>query len=376
MERKITRREAVGAAGSVGVAYLLAASGLPVVLELLDAAPAAAASASSVVVTPSMTEGPYWIDEMLRRFDVRGNTSSASSRSGTLQAGVPLTLKINVLDSSGGRPINGAHVDIWHANAYGLYSDEGQQQTGGGTTNGNTQGQNFLRGYQVTGIDAGINASPVGGQVSFKTIWPGWYQGRAIHIHVRVRTYDASGAVATNYTTQIFFSDKDNSTVLTGAAPYRSRSPQSDPTTDENDNVLTKTADATNIVSVAGTVAGGFAATFNIGLNGVASNVSSGAASGTTVSASIRSATVVKAANGQRTLVVSLHAGEPLTAHASLFRAGKTLGKATGHIALGTHSLRVSVPGAVAGGAAIAKLALADAAGNSRTLTAPVTVPA
>jgi hypothetical protein len=84
----------------------------------------------------------------------------------------------------------------------------------------------------------------------------------------------------------------------------------------------------------------------------------------------------VKAANGQRTLVVSLHAGEPLTAHASLFRAGKTLGKATGHIALGTHSLRVSVPGAVAGGAAIAKLALADAAGNSRTLTAPVTVPA
>ena len=276
MERKITRREAIGAAGSVGAAYLLAASGLPVALELLDAAPAAAATASSVVVTPSMTEGPYWVDEMLRRFDVRGNTSSASTGAGTLEAGVPLSLKIDVLDSSGGGAINGAHVDIWHANAYGLYSDEGQQQTGGGTANGNTQGQNFLRGYQVTGIDAGVNASPVAGQVSFKTVWPGWYQGRAIHIHVRVRTYGSGGAVATNYTTQIFFSDKDNSTVLAGAAPYRSRSPQVDPTTDENDNVLTQAADATNIVSVAGTVADGFAATFKIGLSGVASNASGG----------------------------------------------------------------------------------------------------
>jgi len=371
MQRMITRREAIGAAGSVGAAYLLAASGLPVALELLDAAPAAAAPASSVVVTPSMTEGPYWVDEMLRRFDVRGNTSSSSSRAGTRQAGVPLTLKINVLDSSGGGAINGAHVDIWHANAYGLYSDEGQQQTGGGTT----QGQNFLRGYQVTGIDAGVNASAVDGQVSFKTIWPGWYQGRAIHIHVRVRTYDASGTVATNYTTQIFFSDKDNSTVLTGAAPYSSRSPQADPTSDENDNVLTHAADATNIVPVAGSLADGFAATFEIGLSGVASNVSSGA-SNAALSATLRSATVVKAANGQRTLVLSLHAGEPLAAHASLLRGGKTLGKATGQIALGTHSLRVLLPGAVAGGAASAKLALADAAGRSRTLTAHVIVPA
>jgi len=84
----------------------------------------------------------------------------------------------------------------------------------------------------------------------------------------------------------------------------------------------------------------------------------------------------VKAADGRRTLVLSLHADEPLTAHASLLRAGKTLGKATGQIALGTHSLRVAVPAAVAGGAATAKLALADAAGNSRTLTARVVVPA
>ena len=72
---------------------------------------------------------------------------------------MPLTLKINVLDASSGGPINGAHVDIWHANAYGLYSDESGQQTGGGTANGDTSGQNFLRGYQVTGVDAGAGTA-------------------------------------------------------------------------------------------------------------------------------------------------------------------------------------------------------------------------
>src|SRR5205814_573178 len=151
--------------------------------------------------------------------------------------GVPLALKIDVLDAASGNPINGAHVDIWHANAYGLYSDEAGQQTGGGTTNGNTSGQNFLRGYQITGVDAGAASAPVDGQVSFRSIWPGWYQGRAIHIHVRVRTYDGSN-VATDYTTQIFFSDADNDAVLSGAAPYNTRSPKTDPTTNGTDNVL------------------------------------------------------------------------------------------------------------------------------------------
>src|SRR5207237_5184876 len=185
------------------------------------------------------TEGPYWIDELLRRSDIRANTSSAASSAATLQDGVPLALRINVLDAdNGNKAVNGAHVDIWHANAYGLYSDEGSQQVGGGTTASNTKEQNFLRGYQVTGVDAGLASSPVDGQVSFRTIWPGWYQGRAIHIHVRVRAYDSSGALLANYTTQIFFTDADNHTVLSGAAPYNTRSPIDDPTTNGTDMVL------------------------------------------------------------------------------------------------------------------------------------------
>ena len=195
----------------------------------------------------------------------------------------------------------------------------------------------------MTGVDAGAGTAPVNGQVTFKTIWPGWYNGRAIHIHVRVRTYNGS-SVATNYTTQIFFSDADNATVLNGAAPYNTRSPKTDPTTDETDNVLPSSADATNIVPVTGSIADGFAATFTIGLTGVASNASAAASTDTTVSASLASAKVTKSAKGARTLILSVHAGEKLTAHASLVRDGKTLGKATGQLAGGMQTLRVAHP--------------------------------
>ncbi|HEY1508999.1 MAG TPA: hypothetical protein VGF93_08380 [Solirubrobacteraceae bacterium] len=147
---------------------------------------------------------------------------------------MPLTLTINVLNAASGcARLNGAHVDIWHANAYGLYSDEASQQAGGGSSAGDTTGQNYLRGFQITGTDSGTD-----GQVVFKTIWPGWYSGRAIHIHVRGRTYDSARNVVTNYTTQTFFTDAANDAVLSSASPYDSRSPTDDPTTDENDNVL------------------------------------------------------------------------------------------------------------------------------------------
>jgi protocatechuate 3,4-dioxygenase beta subunit len=178
---------------------------------------------------------------------------------------VPLKLTINVRDASNHRkPLNAVAVDIWHANAHGLYSDETSQQAGGGTSGGDTSGENFLRGYQITGKDAGIHRSAVAGQVSFETIWPGWYTSRAIHIHVRVRKLSTSGATIAGYTTQIFFSDADNNRVLTGAAPYDSRSPQKDATTDENDTVLQSSDNATNIVSVKGSIRQGLAATFNI----------------------------------------------------------------------------------------------------------------
>jgi protocatechuate 3,4-dioxygenase beta subunit len=380
MERLITRRQALHAAGSAGAAFLVTRSGLPSALERLGATPVA--EAASVVVTPTMTEGPYWIDEVLRRFDVRANTASATSAAGTVQSGVSLTLKINILDASSGAAVNGAHVDIWHANANGLYSDEASQQTGPGSTTGNTKGQNFLRGYQVTGEDAGAGTTPVDGQVSFLTIWPGWYGGRAIHIHVRVRTYDSTGTAVTNYTTQIFFSDADNSTVLAGAAPYDTRSPIQDSTTDQNDMVLTSAAAArTNIAAAAGSVSVGYASTFTIRLDkslygGTSSTTAAGAVADTSVAATLGSASFTQAGNGSRTLVLALHAGEALTARAKLVRGTHVLGHATGQLVAGSRLLRVAIPAAVAAGAATVKLTLADAAGNSRVLEKSVHVPA
>jgi protocatechuate 3,4-dioxygenase beta subunit len=261
LENPITRREAVRAAGVAGAAYIAAPSLLSGMLT-----PAAARAATSAAkLTPELTEGPYWVNTMLRRADIRANTKSARTSPGVRQKGVPLKLTINVRDASNHRKsLNGVAVDIWHANAHGLYSDETSQQAGGGASGGDTGGENFLRGYQITGKDAGIHRSVAPGRVSFQTIWPGWYASRAIHIHVRVRKLSTSGATIAGYTTQIFFSDADNNRVLTGAAPYDARSPQKDVTTDENDTVLQRSDDATNIVSVKGSLKHGFSAAFNI----------------------------------------------------------------------------------------------------------------
>jgi protocatechuate 3,4-dioxygenase beta subunit len=263
MNRHLTRREAIRAAGGAWAASLA----LPALGARLLSPAVAAAATRCARLTPELTEGPYWVNTMLRRSDVRAN---AGGSAGSRQAGVPLNLYITVLDTSNAcAPLDGVAVDICHANAHGLYSDESGQAAGGGTnaSAGDTSGENWLRGYQVTGRDRGLRRRAVAGQVSFRTIWPGWYEGRAIHIHVRVRRLSSAGATIAGFTTQIFFSDADNDHVLSGAAPYSARSPQDDPTTDENDTVLQSADHATNIVAVHGSIASGFRATFNIALN-------------------------------------------------------------------------------------------------------------
>lgn len=261
IDRAITRRQAVRAAGAAGAAYILA----PSLLAACSSPGVAQAASKCAKLTPELTEGPYWVNTMLRRSNVRANADGTNQ-----QAGVPLKLYINVLDSSRDcKPLNGVAVDIWHANADGLYSDESSQSSGGGdsTSAGDTIRENFLRGYQITGKERGLGPEPIDGQVSFQTIWPGWYAGRAIHIHVRVRKLHSSGATIAGYTTQIFFSDADNDRVFNGAEPYNTRDPNDDPTTDENDTVLNRADFATNIVKVHGSIAKGYKATFNIALD-------------------------------------------------------------------------------------------------------------
>ena len=148
--------------------------------------------------TPQQTEGPYFVDEMLDRYDIRSDPAS-----GLVEDGIPLSLVIHVYDVDNGGsciPLSGAQVDIWHANSQGQYSDI--QQTG-------TGGKKYLRGYQVTDDN---------GTVRFTTIYPGWYEGRAIHIHVKVRTFE--GAEKTFEWTSQFYLDNSINDQVHKQPPY------------------------------------------------------------------------------------------------------------------------------------------------------------
>jgi protocatechuate 3,4-dioxygenase beta subunit len=122
------------------------------------------------VLTPELTEGPYYVSgEKLRRDITEGKPGS------------PLLLNLEVLNARTCKVIKNATVEIWHCDAGGVYS---------GAVAGN-RGTNFLRGGQKT------NAN---GVAQIKTIYPGWYQGRAVHIHVKVHV---RGSIV--HTGQLFF---------------------------------------------------------------------------------------------------------------------------------------------------------------------------
>ena len=143
---------------------------------------AASSSMPACIVLPALTEGPYFVEEKLNRSDIRSDPSS-----GEVQAGTTLRLVLNVSGVSGGScaALTGATVDVWHCNATGQYSDVSDQGF-------NTKGQKWLRGYQTTDAN---------GRVEFTTIYPGWYQGRATHIHFKVRKGNQE------FTSQWFFDD-------------------------------------------------------------------------------------------------------------------------------------------------------------------------
>ena len=202
-----------------------------------------------VPATPTVTEGPYWVDEKLFRSDIRTDPATGVARDG-----IQLTLTITVqnVGSGGCAPLAGAYVDIWHCDAKGIYSDEGTYNPGGGTGAVNTSGQKFLRGYQVTGDD---------GQVQFTTIYPGWYGGRTIHIHMRVRTYSGT-TVLSNFVTQLFFDDAVSDTVM--AASAYSRSTRRD-TTNATDGIYRVANAERMLLTLGGDATTGFTGAITVG---------------------------------------------------------------------------------------------------------------
>ena len=180
-----TRR---GSLAKLGSALIAAAGGKALLGSDAEAGNRAIETgAVQCVLTPELTEGPYYIaGEKLRR-DIR------DGHPGTL-----LTLRLRVLNASTCAPIKGAAVDIWHADAAGNYSGFGA----------GASSRTFMRGIQKTDKN---------GLALFTTVYPGWYQGRAVHIHVKVHV---GGSVV--HTGQLFFPDAVTAAAYK-AQPYAAR---------------------------------------------------------------------------------------------------------------------------------------------------------
>ena len=191
--RLLTRREMVVLFGSSAVAAMAhRASG--------QAPSPSGTPVPACVVQPQQTEGPYFVDEMLLRSDIRSDPST-----GAIKAGAPLALALKVsqvLPDGRCAPLPGAQVDLWQCDAMGAYSDVTDRLF-------DTKGQKFLRGHQITDGS---------GAVKFVTIYPGWYPGRAVHVHFKVRTSPA-GSQAYEFTSQFYF-DEGMTDRVHGREPY------------------------------------------------------------------------------------------------------------------------------------------------------------
>ncbi|WP_367321906.1 intradiol ring-cleavage dioxygenase [Streptomyces sp. HUAS ZL42] len=243
-KRDLTRRKVVvagaGAAAAVGVGGTLAAGAFAGETKGKGAGATASASSSAEAcykLTSETTEGPYYIDADKIRQDITED-----------KEGIPLTLSLKVIDSETCKPIGNAAVDIWHCDALGIYSGYESMSSGGGggaptdapsgsptgtptgeppsgAPSGGTGGggqheeptddERYLRGTWKTDKQ---------GRVTFKTIFPGWYRGRTVHIHTKVHV-DGEWTDAgyegghTCHTGQFFF---DEESVLASAEvePY------------------------------------------------------------------------------------------------------------------------------------------------------------
>jgi protocatechuate 3,4-dioxygenase beta subunit len=218
-----TRREILALLGASGAALLA------------GRAAASTARVPACVVRPRQTEGPFYVDEKLDRSDIRADPAT-----GVAAAGAPLHLAFTVSRVAGGecRPLAGARVDVWHCDARGVYSDV----TG-------SEGQGFLRGAQRTD-DSGV--------ARFTTIYPGWYGGRTVHVHFKIRPSQQSHR---EFVSQLYFDDALTDRVH-ALAPYATRGRH--PVRNADDAIYRRGGDLLMLDVVES--AGGYAATFDIGL--------------------------------------------------------------------------------------------------------------
>jgi protocatechuate 3,4-dioxygenase beta subunit len=239
IRQRLTRREAVRLLGAAGAAFTAAAcNSNPTSPSTVEGSsqsttttttipPTGTTGTGACAVTPSETIGPYPSLQDFLRSDIREG-----------RPGLPVTLNITIVNvNSACAPVSAAVVDVWQCDADGNYSQYG-----------NSRSETFLRGLQTT------DAS---GRVTFTTIYPGWYQGRATHIHVEVTVNGRSVKV-----TQIAFPEDVTAAVYrTGVYAAKGQNP----TTNARDNVFSDGV-SEELVALVGDPATGYTGNFQIGV--------------------------------------------------------------------------------------------------------------
>ncbi|MDQ0600351.1 protocatechuate 3,4-dioxygenase beta subunit [Streptomyces canus] len=235
-KRDLTRRKVVvagaGAAVAVGAGATLASGAFAD--ETTSSVSASGTSSAEVCykLTSETTEGPYYIDADKLRRDITED-----------KEGIPLVLDLKVIDSESCKPIRNAAVDIWHCDALGIYSGYESLSTGGGGTaptgapSGTPTGEP-PSGAPSGGTGGGGHEEPTdderylrgtwrtdkNGKVTFKTIFPGWYRGRTVHIHTKVHVggewTDAGYEGGTTCHTGQFFFDETSVLASAEVEPY------------------------------------------------------------------------------------------------------------------------------------------------------------
>jgi|GEM_PF-157427 len=215
---RISRKDFLKKAG------LLLASGPFMLRALLDTSTAQPLAQNSkfggnCVLLPFQTGGPFYLDPQFNRADIRETLT-----------GLPMNIKIKVIGVQNCEPVPNAVVNIWHCDTLGGYSQFGAIAGNYDDFSNAT----WLRGYQITNAE---------GECNFISIFPGWYGGRAAHIHFDVHLGFVSGGTvnqqvdpSSTLMSQMYFPDSDVSEIYTTIAPYNDRG--DNPTNTTNDFIF------------------------------------------------------------------------------------------------------------------------------------------
>jgi protocatechuate 3,4-dioxygenase beta subunit len=226
--RTLNRRQALGVLGAAGAAMVACNSASPTSPSAATTTtPATTPATAACVVTPSETAGPFPSLTLPVRSDVRED-----------RAGLPLNLAVTVVNAAANcAPVTNASVEIWHCDAAGNYSEYG-----------NLASSTWLRGIQP------VDGS---GVARFTTIYPGWYAGRATHIHIEVFVDNRSVK-----TSQICFPEEINSAVYAGGV-YAAKG--QNPTKNSNDGIF-RDGFTSELATMSGNSTSGYDAAFQVGI--------------------------------------------------------------------------------------------------------------